>query len=123
MRISIYQVLPRLYGNLNATKQTNGSLETNGSGKLNDFTTERLKEIRELGCTHVWYTGVIEHATKSSFGSEIPANNTAIVKGGLALPMPSVITTISPPRSLWRLLLVWRSLKPSLSELTRLGFK
>lgn len=86
MRISIYQVLPRLYGNLNATKQTNGSLEVNGSGKLNDFTPERLKEIRELGCTHVWYTGVIEHATKSSFGSEIPANNRAIVKGEAGSP-------------------------------------
>lgn len=86
MRISIYQVLPRLFGNLNATNQKGGTLETNGSGKFEDFTPERLQEIKELGCTHIWYTGVMEHATKSAFGSNIPASNPAIVKGEAGSP-------------------------------------
>lgn len=86
MRISIYQVLPRLFGNLNATNQKGGTLETNGSGKFEDFTLERLQEIKELGCTHIWYTGVMEHATKSAFGSNIPASNPAIVKGEAGSP-------------------------------------
>lgn len=86
MRISIYQVLPRLFGNLNATNQPGGTLETNGSGKFEDFTPERLQEIKELGCTHIWYTGVLEHATKSAFGSKIPASNPAIVKGEAGSP-------------------------------------
>lgn len=85
-RVSIYQVLPRLFGNLNSTNQPNGSYETNGSGKLNDFTRERLRAIKELGCTHIWYTGVIEHATKTAFGKGIPANHPAIVKGAAGSP-------------------------------------
>nr|WP_311520507.1 alpha-amylase family glycosyl hydrolase [uncultured Porphyromonas sp.] len=86
MRISIYQVLPRLFGNLNATNQKAGTLETNGSGKFEDFTPERLQEIKELGCTHIWYTGVLEHATKSAFGAKLPANHPAIVKGEAGSP-------------------------------------
>ena len=86
MRISIYQVLPRLFGNLNVTNQKAGTLETNGSGKFEDFTPERLQEIKELGCTHIWYTGVLEHATKSAFGTNIPANHPAIVKGEAGSP-------------------------------------
>lgn len=85
-RVSIYQVLPRLFGNLNSTNQPHGSYETNGAGKLNDFTSERLKAIRELGCTHIWYTGIIEHATKTAFGKDIPANHPAIVKGEAGSP-------------------------------------
>lgn len=86
MRISIYQVLPRLFGNLNETNKKGGTLEFNGCGKLNDFTIERLKEIKDLGCTHIWYTGVIEHATKSEFGKEIHANTRTIVKGEAGSP-------------------------------------
>lgn len=84
-RISIYQVLPRLFGNLNETNQPNGSYETNGSGKLEDFTLERLKEIKELGCTHIWYIGLLEHATKTSF-KDIPADHNAVVKGEAGSP-------------------------------------
>lgn len=85
-RVSIYQVLPRLFGNQNSTNQPHGSYETNGAGKLNDFTSERLKAIKDLGCTHIWYTGVIEHATKTAFGDHIPANHPAVVKGEAGSP-------------------------------------
>lgn len=84
-RISIYQVLPRLFGNLNETNQKHGPYEVNGSGKLDDFTHERLTEIRELGCTHVWYIGLLEHATKTSF-PDIPADHNSVVKGEAGSP-------------------------------------
>lgn len=85
-RISIYQVLPRLFGNLCSAPQPYGDYERNGSGKLNDFTPLRLEAIKDLGCTHIWYTGVIEHATKTAFGSSIPAHHPAIVKGEAGSP-------------------------------------
>lgn len=85
-RISIYQVLPRLFGNVTTTNQKNGSYSVNGSGKLSDFTSERLRAIRDLGSTHIWYIGIIEHATKTAFGTKIPANHSAIVKGEAGSP-------------------------------------
>jgi glycosidase len=39
-------------------------------------------EIRELGCTHIWYTGVLEHATKSDYTAYgIRSCNPSLVKG------------------------------------------
>ena len=58
----IYQLLPRLYTNYCKEQVKNGTIGQNGCGKLNDITPGILSEIRRLGATHVWYTGVIEHA-------------------------------------------------------------
>ncbi len=81
-KIIIYQVLPRLFGNTNKNCIPNSSYEINGSGKLENFTKEVLESISSLGCTHIWYTGVIEHATKCAFPIfSIPANHPSIVKG------------------------------------------
>ena len=78
----IYQVLPRLFGNTNEFCVPNSSLEVNGTGKLSDFTPEKLLSIKELGCTHIWYTGVLEHATKCDYSTYgIPPNNPSVVKG------------------------------------------
>lgn len=78
----IYQVLPRLFGNHNTTNKSNGSLEENGCGKFNHFTPKALKEIKLLGVTHVWYTGVIEHATQTDYTAfGIQKDHPAIVKG------------------------------------------
>lgn len=86
-KIIIYQVLPRLFGNTNENCIPNSSYETNGSGKLNFFTLDILKMIKELGCTHIWYTGVIEHATRTSFEeSGISSNHPDIVKGEAGSP-------------------------------------
>ena len=63
MKPLIYQVFTRLYGNRNLTRKENGSLAENGSGKMADFTPSVLKQLREMGVTHVWYTGVI-HANR-----------------------------------------------------------
>ncbi len=81
-KIIIYQVLPRLFGNTNDRCIPNSSLKQNGSGKLNDFTEDILLSIKDLGCTHIWFTGVIEHATQSSFEKYgIAGNHPEIVKG------------------------------------------
>ena len=86
-KIIIYQVLPRLFGNDNRTHQPNGTIQTNGCGKMNDFTPRALEQIKALGATHIWYTGIIEHATKtdnSHYG--IPSDAPAVVKGCAGSP-------------------------------------
>lgn len=83
----IYQVLPRLFGNKNTTNKHAGSIEENGCGKFNDFTPVALDAIRELGATHIWYTGVIEHATQTDYsGFGIRQDHAAVVKGKAGSP-------------------------------------
>ena len=78
----VYQVLPRLFGNFNSSNKHKGTIEENGCGKFNSFTVNALSEIKSLGVTHVWYTGVIEHATQTDYSSFGIANDhPAIVKG------------------------------------------
>ena len=66
-KIIIYQVFTRLFGNNSLRCKPNGSLEENGCGKMADFTTKALNEIKTLGATHIWYTGIIEHATQTNY--------------------------------------------------------
>jgi len=81
-KFTIYQVLPRLFGNYNATRKPNGSIEENGCGKFNSFTDKALKEIKNLGITHVWYTGIIEHATQTDYTAfGIKKDHAGVVKG------------------------------------------
>lgn len=83
----IYQLLPRLFTNYCETPAVNGSLERNGSGKLNDITSTVLNSIKGMGVTHVWYTGVIEHAHTPDYQSfGIPKNNPHVVKGKAGSP-------------------------------------
>ena len=86
-KIIIYQVFTRLYGNRNTTRKENGSIEENGCGKLNDFTPTTLKKIREMGVSHIWYTGVIRHASQTDYSSYgIPRQHSAVVKGKAGSP-------------------------------------
>lgn len=86
-KIIIYQLLPRLYGNRNTTRKENGSISDNGCGKFNDLTASVLKSIWQKGATHVWFTGVIRHATKTDYSAQgIPVNHPAIVKGNAGSP-------------------------------------
>jgi glycosidase len=57
----VYQVFTRLFGNKNTTNKPWGTIEENGVGKFNDFTDKALQEIKKLGVTHIWYTGVPHH--------------------------------------------------------------
>ena len=75
----IYQLIPRLFANFNETRKRNGTLEENGCGKLADINDNALQSIVDLGATHVWYTGIIRHATAR-------LNNPAITKGQAGSP-------------------------------------
>jgi len=78
----IYQVLTRLFGNDNSRLFPNGTKAQNGCGKMADFTLKALDEIRSLGATHIWYTGIIEHATQTDYSAYgIRPDNPDVVKG------------------------------------------
>lgn len=79
MKPIIYQLLPRTFANYNDTRKHNGTLQENGCGTLNAITPKALRAIRDLGATHVWYTGVIRHATAQY-------NTPSIVKGKAGSP-------------------------------------
>ncbi|MBR1447722.1 MAG: alpha-glucosidase C-terminal domain-containing protein [Prevotella sp.] len=86
-KIIIYQIFTRLYGNRCTARVPNGSIEENGCGKLNGFTPKVLKQIREMGVSHVWYTGIIRHATTTDYTRYgLPRQHPAVVKGRAGSP-------------------------------------
>lgn len=83
----IYQLFPRLFTNTCATPVACGTIEQNGAGKMNHITSHVLGALKTLGVTHVWYTGVIEHATKTSYAAHgIAPCNPHVVKGNAGSP-------------------------------------
>ncbi len=83
----IYQLLPRLFANTCPNCVPDGTIEQNGSGKLNDITLGVLNAIKGLGVTHVWYTGVIEHAHCTDYSKHgIAKDHPKIVKGKAGSP-------------------------------------
>ena len=86
-KVLIYQVFTRLFGNRNVNRVANGTIAENGCGKLNDFTPKVLKDIAAMGITHVWYTGIIRHATQTDYTAYgIPRQHPAVVKGKAGSP-------------------------------------
>ncbi len=81
----IYQMIPRLWGNDTADPVKNGTLAENGTGKFSDIDAATLEYIRWLGCSHVWYTGVLRHSTKSCEEGCIPSHP-QFVKGNAGSP-------------------------------------
>ena len=83
----VYQVFTRLFGNTNSTNKPWGTIEENGVGKFNDFTDKALKELKDLGVTHMWYTGVLHHAMITDYTSiGISNDDPDIVKGRAGSP-------------------------------------
>ncbi len=83
----IYQLFPRLFGNKNTKLVINGSRSKNGTGKFNDISNKALQEIKKLGITHVWYTGIIEHAIVEGYpDAGIPHGNPLVIKGKAGSP-------------------------------------
>ncbi|HWS59703.1 MAG TPA: alpha-amylase family protein [Flavobacterium sp.] len=83
----VYQVFTRLFGNKNTTNKPWGTIEENGVGKFNDFTDKALKEIKDLGVTYVWYTGVPHHALVRDYTSiGISNDDPEVVKGRAGSP-------------------------------------
>lgn len=83
----IYQLLPRLFGNTNTTNRVWGTLADNGSGTFADINDDALNGIKTLGVTHVWFTGVPEHATMTDYSAQgILPDDPAVVKGRAGSP-------------------------------------
>ncbi|MEO8795955.1 MAG: alpha-amylase, partial [Daejeonella sp.] len=81
-KLVIYQMMVRLFGNKNTTNKYYGSRDENGVGKFNDVTDKALDELKKLGISHVWYTGIIEHATMTDYTKYgIKMDDPDIVKG------------------------------------------
>jgi len=81
-KIIVYQVMTRLFGNKNTTNKHYGSMDENGVGKMIDFDDTALKATKKMGFTHIWYTGIIEHATmndNTKYG--IPLDDADVIKG------------------------------------------
>lgn len=81
----IYQVLPRLWGNETEHPIKNGTLKENGTGKFSHIDNNTLDYLKWLGCSHVWYTGVIRHSTQSDEQGCIPSHP-QFVKGKAGSP-------------------------------------
>ena len=81
----IYQMLPRLWGNDKVRLKKNGELSDNGTGKFSDIDNASLEYIKWLGCSHVWYTGVIRHSTQASEAG-CTASHPQFVKGKAGSP-------------------------------------
>lgn len=85
--MNIYQIFTRLYGNPKHTNVPDGTYAENGCAKFNHFTAERLNRIRKYGFSHVWFTGVIEHATQTDYSAQgIAADHPWVVKGKAGSP-------------------------------------
>jgi glycosidase len=86
-KIVIYQMMVRLFGNKNTTNKTYGTKEENGTGKFNDVTDTALQELKQFGSTHIWYTGVLEHATMADYTAYgITMDDPDVVKGRAGSP-------------------------------------
>lgn len=86
-KIVVYQVFTRLFGNTNTTNKPWGTIEENGVGKFNDFTDKALQEIKDLGVTHIWYTGVPHHALINDYTKyDISNDDPDVVKGRAGSP-------------------------------------
>ena len=83
----VYQVFTRLFGNTNTTNKPWGTLEENGVGKFDDFTDKALQEIKDLGVTYIWYTGVPHHDVITDYTEYgISNDDPDVVKGRAGSP-------------------------------------
>ena len=86
-KIVVYQVFTRLFGNTKTTNKAWGTIEENGVGKFGDFTAKALQEIKDLGVTHIWYTGVPHHAVINDYSAYgISNDDPDVVKGRAGSP-------------------------------------
>ncbi|MFV0564687.1 MAG: alpha-amylase family glycosyl hydrolase [Flavobacteriaceae bacterium] len=83
----VYQVFTRLFGNTNTNNKPWGTIEENGVGKFSDFTDKALNEIKNLGVTHIWYTGVPHHGVIRDYTQYgISNDDPDVVKGRAGSP-------------------------------------
>ncbi len=86
-KIHLYQIFTRLYGNKNSNNKPWGTIQENGVGKFSDITSRALDSIKDLGMTHVWYTGIPHHALVADYTEfGITNDHPAVVKGRAGSP-------------------------------------
>lgn len=86
-KMVVYQMMTRLFGNKTTVNKPYGTLAENGVGKFNDVNGAALRSIKEMGITHVWYTGVIEHAVLTDYSKfGIALDDADVVKGRAGSP-------------------------------------
>ncbi len=78
-------MLPRLWGNDKVRPKKNGTLAENGTGKFSDIDTATLEYLKWLGCSHVWYTGILRHSTQATEDGSTPSHP-QFVKGKAGSP-------------------------------------
>ena len=86
-KLIIYQMMFHLWGNTTTNPQKNGNSITNGTTKFNDVSNKALNVLHDKGFTHLYTTGIIEHATKedySKYGCSL--DHPSIVKGSCGSP-------------------------------------
>lgn len=83
----IYQIFTRVCCNSGGKNIPGGDIKTNGSGKLNSYTPVVLEQIKSMGVTHIWFTGLIAHASCTSYQKfGIPESHPETVKGRAGSP-------------------------------------
>ena len=86
-KIVVYQMMVRIFGNDNTSNIINGTREENGCGRMSDITAEALQSIRRLGANYVWYTGILQQASKTDWSAQGLDTQTAdVVKGNAGSP-------------------------------------
>ena len=83
----VYQMMFHLWGNQNTNVKRNGSAAENGVTKFKDVSTKGLQALKKKGYSHLYTTGILEHATMedfSAFGS--PLDHPQVVKGRAGSP-------------------------------------
>ncbi len=83
----IYQVMTRLFGNTQTNNKPWGTIVENGVGKFDDINKKALVELKNMGFTHIWYTGVLEHALLTDYTNQgLPLDDADVVKGRAGSP-------------------------------------
>jgi len=86
-KVVIYQVFTRLFGNRQTANIPWGTREQNGVGKFEDFNDKALEGIKQLGVTHIWYTGVPHHALVADYSAYgISEDDPDVIKGRAGSP-------------------------------------
>ena len=94
-RPRIYQLMVRHFGNTSDGGVAGGSIVENGCGKFADINEKVLRSLVDLGITHLWLTGVLEHASRTCYPGR-PADDVAPVPS-LGEHIPSVVAVNVTP--------------------------
>lgn len=86
-KLVIYQAFTRLFGNKQNANIPWATKETNGVGKFADFDDKALEGIKQLGVSHIWYTGVPHHALVGDYTAYgISIDDPDVIKGRAGSP-------------------------------------